>query len=58
LERKIEPTHINCNMGVHKPIWKKAGEKTPSYGFIDIEKDKGLCRINNRKNDRFEMIRR
>ena len=44
--------HINCNISVHKPIWKEAGEKTPSYGFIHIEKDKGSCRINNRKNDR------
>lgn len=43
MERKIEPTHINCNMDVHKPIWKGAGEKTPSYRFYDIEKINGYA---------------
>ena len=35
--------HINCNMSVHKPIWKGKGEKMPSHRFYGIEKINGYA---------------
>ena len=40
---RLSRLHTNCNMDVHKPRWKGAGEKTPSYRFYDIEKINGYA---------------